>query len=381
MKVLIIGGMGLIGGAISRAAVRKQLDVYIVSRRKLFGEWLGGGIHELCGDWKDDSFAKSVVEVGFDVIVDTQIFTEKQLERAVRIIDGHCKHFIYISTDSVYIHPADNIDEDNAINLSELKWKYGYDKRKAELFLFNHGSEYSFMWSVIRPTITFGETRIPVGFSSKRNTYTIAKRIIDGKPIVCFDDMSTRHSVCHESIFGAAAVELFLNESAYNQCYHISDDYSFTYSEIFEAIENVLNVRGIYIKCDTAILKKYSKNIYEEMIYDKNPHFTLNNKKIKSIAPDISFHINIETVMKATLVHLACESNEDQEYNLLTDCILLHVYKSHKTEDTQLAKYIEGLNESYVIQLKKFERQMIIKNMVDIAKGALRPIKRLIMPY
>ena len=73
--------------------------------------------------------------------------------------------------------------------------EYGIDKRKAELFLLENGEQYSFFWTGVRPTITFGETRIPVGYASKRKTYTLPERILNGKPIIRFDDPSTRHSV------------------------------------------------------------------------------------------------------------------------------------------------------------------------------------------
>lgn len=35
MKVLVIGGMGVIGGAITEAAVKKGYSVFALSRRKL----------------------------------------------------------------------------------------------------------------------------------------------------------------------------------------------------------------------------------------------------------------------------------------------------------------------------------------------------------
>lgn len=35
MKILVIGGMGIIGGAITEAAALKGYDVYVLSRRKL----------------------------------------------------------------------------------------------------------------------------------------------------------------------------------------------------------------------------------------------------------------------------------------------------------------------------------------------------------
>lgn len=382
VKVLIIGGMGVIGGAITKASVSKGMAVHVVSRRALFDEWKELDITEIRGDWKDDEFANRVVADYYDVIVDTQIFNEKQLIRSLNIVNNHCKQFIYISTDSVYSHPADNLEESVDIKLSELKWKYGYDKRKAELFLLKEGSKYSFYWTVIRPTITFGNTRIPVGFSTKRNTYTLVERMIAGKPIVVFDEEKSYHAVCHVSIFGDAVVELFLQEKAANQFYHISDDKSYTYAEIFNAIEQVLGIKGKFVHAKTDWLKKYSKSSYEEMIFDKNPNFTLNNNKIKSIATHATFHVDMVDVMTSTLEHLKKVGGVDSDFNRINDCILLKLSRQidNSYEQDIITEYIKGLPYEYIDSLKKYELKLSINNIVNFVKKLLRPIKHALIP-
>ena len=372
MNVLIIGGMGVIGGAITKAASKKGIDVSVVSRRALFGEWLELGINGIQGDWKDDEFAEKVVKKGYDVIVDTQVFNVNQLKRSLDIANGHCKQYIYISTDSVYEHPAKKLSEDDPIDINKIDWDYGIDKRKGELYLLENGNKYNFFWTGIRPTITFGDTRIPVGYATKRNTYTLAERILEGKPIIRFDNPSTRHSVCHSSIFGSATVELFLNEKAAGQLYHISDDYAYTYGEIFEAIEKVLGRKGIYVNVPTQLIKKYSRSVYEEMIYDKNPEFILDNSKIKQISKNTVYHVNIEEVMETTLKYLEKNSKfADKEYNYITDNILVEYSK--KIEDQEIkekvCEYVSKIPVDYMKELKHF------KNIRKV-DGFLYPLKK-----
>lgn len=380
MKVLIIGGMGVIGGAITKAAAQKKIDVYVLSRRDLFGEWLNLGVTGIKGDWKNDEFARKVVKEDFDVIIDTQVFDEKQLIRSLEIADGHCKQYIYISTDSIYAHPAENLIEDDPIDLREVHWDYGIDKLKAELYLVNHGDKYKFFWTGIRPTITFGNTRIPVGYATKRNTYTLAERILEGKPIIRFDDPKTRHAVCHTSIFGAAAVSLLLNEKAAGQFFHISDDYAYSYDEIFDAIEKVLGAKGIYVHVPTESIKLYSRSLYEEMIYDKNPEFTLNNNKIKSMAPSVNYHMDIIEVMSSTLSYLdnhKKDSEGDDEYNLITDNILL-TYVNNIDDaglKNKVNKYIEGFSKDYLEQLRGFRKKRKVDTLLYPLKKCKCKIK------
>lgn len=382
MKVLIIGGMGIIGGAITKAAVKENMDVCIVSRRPLFGEWLELSIHNIQGDWKDDAFAQSIVRDGYDIIVDTQVFNVEQLKRSLNIVEGHCGHYFYISTDSVYEHPAKNLSEDTPIDIKKIYWEYGINKRKAELFLSENGNKYSFLWTGIRPTITFENTRIPVGYSSKRNTYTLAERILKERPIIRFDNPLTRHAICHSSILGNAIVELFLNKKAIGQFYHISDDYAYTYNEIFEAIEKVLGKKGIYVNVPTKLLKQYNKLVYEEMVYDKNPEFILNNDKIKKVASNTTYHIDIEIAMKNTLAYLEKNSQfEDDEYNLITDNILLEYLNYIEDQDlkNKVNYYISKLSPEYLKKLHLFKRKRKIDNFLYPYKQFKKIIKKILL--
>ena len=382
MKVLIIGGMGVIGGAITTAASKHGHDITVVSRRELTSEWNLPGVCGISGNWKDKDFASNVVKEVFDVIVDTQVFDVKQIIRSMDIVNGHCKQYIYISTDSVYKHPAMELREDEPIDFKDIYWDYGIKKREAELYLLNNGDRYDFNWSVIRPTITFGNTRIPVGYASRRNTYTLAERILSGKPIIRFDNPDSRHAVCHTSVFGEATVGMFLNEKAYGQFLHISDDYAFTYGEIFEAIESALGKKGIYISVPTDSIKNLSRNVYEEMVYDKNPDFILDNSKIKDISPNVNYLIDMKEPMKETLTYIKANStSQDEEYNLITDCILVEQINKLKNEEQRklVMSYINKLPNEYLDKLKQFKKQRKFECMLLPLKKLKRNIKTVLI--
>ena len=50
MKVLVIGGMGIIGSAITEAAAKKKMEVYVLSRRSLISRYKNIGIQGYSGD-------------------------------------------------------------------------------------------------------------------------------------------------------------------------------------------------------------------------------------------------------------------------------------------------------------------------------------------
>ena len=380
MRVVIIGDRGLIGGAISEAAALRGMEVYVISRRKLTEKWIRLNVHGIQGDWKDDVFAGKAVEGFYDVIVDALVYNQEQLIRSLDLCRGHCTQYVYISTDSVYEHPADDIDEGTEINLNKLKWAYGYHKRKAELYLLSGNFDSDFHWTIIRPTITFGDSRIPVGYACRRHTYTLCNRILEGKPLVRFDEPNSRHAICHVSTFGNAAVGLFLNDRAYGQSYHISDNQSYTYGEIFEAIEQVLGTKGKYVYVPTERLKKYSRSGYEEMIYDKNPTFTLDNNKIKAVSPDADYHVSLIEMMRSTISCLKL-GGVDRDYDLITDTILL---KSGDlivdVGERQIVDcYIGGLSKEYVAMLNRYDMKASVCNILHPARSVLSKLKHKVL--
>ena len=375
MKILIIGGTGIIGGSIAEAAVNAGHDVYIISKTGPKGKLKDLTAHFLMADWFRDDLAEAAVALGFDVIVDALIFNEKHIERSARIINGHCKHFIYISTDSVYPHPGYGITEDIKINEDEIHWEYGKGKFRAEQYLRSHSSEYGFYWTIIRPTITFGETRIPVGFASRRNTANLIERLKDHKPVLRFDDPSTHHAMCHTSVFGNAVTKLMLNTRTAGQVYHISDDRTYTYGEVFESIEKTLGAKGKYVYLPPEVIRRFT-SYYEDAVYDKNPEFTLSNAAIRTVCSDVNFSCDMDQVMTETVSYLESQKEkvpQDCEYDLLTDLILLE--NAGKTDD-DVKSYVNGFSKDYIIKLKRFDRDFRRQKRKQKIKYMLTPAYR-----
>lgn len=367
MKILIIGGMGIIGSAITEASSNRGYDVYVLSRRPLSTHYRDLGVFGIQGDWKDDSFVSGILKEGFDVIVDTLIFNPVELKRDMALINNRCTQFIFISTDAVYNHPALEVNEETSIDLSGLDWDYGHLKREAELYLINNKENYSFSWTVVRPTMTYGDKRVPVGFGSRKNEWTLIERIKEGKPVIDFDDGCT-HAACHTSTFGKAVTELYLNNNAYGEFYHISDDKPIRYEDVYQRIGEYYGTAPIVVKTAPDILKTLSPSKYTEMTYDKMPEFTLDNRKIKNIAPNVDYNVNIDNAIESEISYLEETHSslpEDSGFNILTDAILLSYRKMKLSNQQQriIEEYVSSLPPQYISTLKKYVAKQKIKRI------------------
>ncbi|MBR2524225.1 MAG: NAD-dependent epimerase/dehydratase family protein [Clostridiales bacterium] len=381
MKILIVGGTGIIGSSVAKAAADHGNEVWILSRKGPHNRLDQPNVNYIQGDWYDNRSAREALSGGYDVVIDTLVFNVRHIRRSAGLSNGHCRQYIYISTDSVYPHPGANISEDDVTLPGKVKWKYGRDKLKCEQYLKEHSSEYSFYWTIVRPTITFGDTRIPVGFASRRNTFNLVERIANRKPVIRFDDASSRHAVCHVSLFGNAFLHLLLNEQTSGQCYNIADVRACTYDEIFRSIEAAVGTKGIYIHLPSETMKKYNPVIYEDLIYDKNTEFTLNSDKIRSICPGTSFETDIGEAITSTVRNLKSVRTlvpQDDDYDLLTDLILLKNLNRISTEKEkhEASEYISGFTKDYTGTLSQYERKCIMNNKVLLIKRALWPVKQ-----
>ena len=366
MKVLIIGGMGTIGGAITEAAT-KDNEVWILCRRPLEGKFKNMRIQGLCGDWTDDFVARKAVQENYDVIIDTRIFNVEQLKRGLEIVEGHCRQFFYISTDAVYLHPNFDVEESELPSPQELKWRYGYNKLMAEQYLNEHSKEYTFYWTIIRPTVTFGEERIPVGFANRKNEGAIINRIIEEKPILLFDDADAIHPICHSSTFGKAVADLFLNEKAKNEAFHVSDDGQYRYDEILNIVSDILNKKCWTIRVSPEEIRYLDEKKYEEMIFDKNPSFTLNSNKIKAVSKENRYHIDLKTALSSAVEYLENRNyKNDDYYDWLSDAILLKYrrFEINSEEKKSIERYIKGLPWKYRIELRVFRCKREIRYMI-----------------
>lgn len=358
-RVLIIGGTGRIGTCIAEEACLQGYDVNILTRGNIPIHSKDNQYNVITGDWKNDLFAKKIFEDYYDVVIDTLIFNVDQLKRDLSIVNNNCKHFYYISTDSVYARPGIEVREDDSIDETKVLWNYGINKRKAEKYLLAHRNEYDFMITILRPVLTFGDTRIPFGFAAKDEQYYIIKRIKENKPILLMNDGGSKHSICHDSLFGKVTVSTFHKKSSGIDFIHIANDGSFTFDEIAKSLGNVLGKAPLIVHIDAEDLSKIDRNLYQEMIYDKIPTFTVDNTKDKLYYQGPEYSLDLLKVLKSAVLYMENNpilTNKKDDYDLLCDALILHNKKKYIKENPELSNYVNSFDSDYVKKLKIYYR-------------------------
>lgn len=224
MKVLIIGGTGLISTAITRALIARGEEVALynrgISRVEISGEY-----DHIRGDRSDHArFEQQMAEAGpFDCVVDMVCFQPEDAESAVRAFRGRTAQYVFCSTVDVYTktgqrHP---INED-AEREPSPSFPYAYDKAACERVFEEAEAGGAFAVTRIRPAHTYGEGgRVihTMGFG----TYFL-DRVAQGRRIVVHGDGRSLWSVCHRDDVGAAFANAVGNERTYGHAYHVTGE-------------------------------------------------------------------------------------------------------------------------------------------------------------
>ena len=215
MKVLIIGGTGLISTGITRFLVERGDDVTIYNRGKQNVE-TPECVKKIIGDRKNyASFEAQMKEAGvFDCVIEMIGFVPEEIESDVRAFRGRIGQFIFCSTVDVYTKPAKSypITED-AEHQPSPSFPYAFDKGKCERVLEAVQHRGNFKVTVIRPAHTYGEGRGLVHPFAGGNHFF--DRIRKGKPIIIHGDGSSLWAASHRDDVARAFVKAVGNEKTY----------------------------------------------------------------------------------------------------------------------------------------------------------------------
>ena len=102
----------------------------------------------------------------FDVVVNWIAFTPGDIERDLELFRGRTRQYIFISSASAYQKPATDYLITESTPLANPHWDYSRNKIACEERLLKAYREEGFPITIVRPSLTYGETLIPLVINS-----------------------------------------------------------------------------------------------------------------------------------------------------------------------------------------------------------------------
>lgn len=290
MKILFIGGTGLISSACTELAVNRNHELFILNRSVSVKYPIPNGAVHLSGDVHADEadLASLLANHRFDAVVDFIAFTVPDIERDIRLFRGRTDQFVFISSASAYQKPLQTYLITEGTPLENPFWGYSRNKIACEHRLMNAFQNEGFPVTIIRPSHTYGPTQIPLAMSSWLHPWTIVNRIKRGGKVVVPGDGTSLWVLTWNEDFAKGLVGLLGNAGAIGEAFHITADEVLTWNQIYEELHLALGIESNLIHIPSDLIVAHDPEKLGTLIGDKSNSVIFDNSKIKRFVPDFT---------------------------------------------------------------------------------------------
>jgi len=321
MKVLFIGGTGIISSACSELAIARGMDLYHLNRGKSAGIRNISGMKTLISDIRNLEQTRQAIEnYSFDVVVDFIAFEPAHIENDIQLFSGKTKQFIFISSASVYQTPPKTLPVTEETPLENPFWQYSRNKIACENVLKKAYAETGFPYTIVRPSHTYDKALIPV-----MGGYTVIQRMLQGLPVVAFGDGTSIWTLTHNTDFAIGLIGLFGNPAAINEAFHITSNELLTWNSIYQILADELQVTPKLVHIPSEIIAQYDSEIGDGLLGDKTHSMIFDNAKIKRFVPDFNPQITFRQGAKEIISWFKENTMHEQpneHINILMDRII-----------------------------------------------------------
>jgi nucleoside-diphosphate-sugar epimerase len=298
MKVLFIGGTGNISTSVSRRAVEKGIDLYLLNRGQHKVEL--SGVRHILGDINRPVQVQDTLRgQQFDAVVNWIAFNADDIERDIALFAGRTKQYVFISSASVYQKPPTHPVITESTPLYNPFWKYSQNKIRCEERLEQAYRESGFPMTIVRPSLTY-DTTFPIAIGGW-GCYTLADRLLKGQKIIVHGDGSSLWTVTHSEDFAKGFVGLLGHPQAIGHAFHITSDEVLTWNQIYHTIADALGVEASVVHIASDLIAEIDPSLGAGLLGDKTWSAIFDNSKVKSLVPGfqatIPFHVGIHKTL------------------------------------------------------------------------------------
>jgi nucleoside-diphosphate-sugar epimerase len=284
MKILFLGGTGIISSACTQLAIARGFDVTLLNRSQRESV---PGARQIIHDINDAGLAGVLGDRAWDAVVDFIAFDVAAIEQRLQLFRGRTRQYVFISTASAYQKPLTHHLITESTPLANPFWDYSQKKIAAEERLMRAYREESFPITIVRPSLTYGDTVVPLVLNSWTQSFTAIARLRAGKPLVVPGDGLSLWTITHNSDFAKGLVGLLGHAGAIGHAVHITSDETLTWNQIFQLTAEAAGVnapRLVHIASD--FITACFPDVTGTLLGDKSHSAIFDNTKIKRLVPD-----------------------------------------------------------------------------------------------
>ena len=301
IKVLFIGGTGIISTACTELAAERGIDLTLLRRGERPAE-IPAGVKTLVADIADEAaVAKALGREKFDAVVDFIAFSPDAIERDIRLFAGRTAQFVFISSASAYQKPPVHYLITESTPLANPYWQYSRDKIACEERLIRAYRDEGFPITIIRPSHTYGDTQIPLAVNSWLKPYTAVNRLRQGKKLIVPGDGTSLWVVTHNSDFAVGLIGLLGHVQAIGQAFNITSDEVLTWNQITAIVAEAAGTAPHLIHIPADFVGACIADEVGGLIGDKSNSVVFDNTKIKRFVPEYGARVRFAEGIRRTI--------------------------------------------------------------------------------
>ncbi len=323
MRVLVLGGTGVISREIVKLLLEKQHSVSVYnrgSRHMPFSE----DIRVIKGDRSDrEGFESQMRSESFDAVIDMICFNEADARSTVAAFKDSGAQLVICSSVAAYKRPYRSVPTVEAAEtlFDDPVFGYAYDKAQAERYLKTVIDSGQAPLTIIRPSLTYGPGAANVGVL--RQNYGIIERIRSGKPLVMFGDGSTPWSFTFTPDLAKAFVGVLGKEQTYGQAYHVCSEERCRWEDLYLAFGRVLGKAVQIVHIPSELLMAADPGLFSHLYYEKTYAGLFDNAKIRGAIPEFSCDIGLDAGITMMVDWFEREASQvDAEKDALEDALV-----------------------------------------------------------
>lgn len=300
MKVLLIGGTGVLSTAVTAEAIRKGISITMINRgtRKI-----PDGVEAIISNNKNYSHIKEILkDRQFDAVIDFLCYRPDELRDSFALYSRHTKQYFFISSCAVYDTTRGGIYDEDAPKVRK-EWPYSVDKWACECLLKEMAEKSNCRYTVIRPCLTYGDTRLPYGIAPEfRKHWTLVARILAGKPIIRWNEGRNRWNMMRVEDLAVGLVGLIGNQQAYDEAFNICGDEMPSYAEVLTTIGDVVGKKPVVVDLPAEYYaSQMDPYLAGEIIGGRAVDLTCSNAKIKRVVLEFKQRDNLRVGIVKTV--------------------------------------------------------------------------------
>lgn len=336
-SLLLIGGTGVLSSAVTNELLCQGFEVTMINRGN---RPIPDGVFFIKSNCNNFEYIKhKLANKKFDAVIDFLCFTKQQLIKSYNFYSNYTNQYFFISSCAVYNTELGKVCNEESPKVLKI-WQYSVDKWDCEKTLMQLAEKSKCNYTIIRPAVTYDNTRIPYGIAPQYGYHwTLISRILAKKPIITWNNGINRVNMLRVEDFAVGIVGLVGNEKAKNEAFNICADDAPTFKDVLNIISEYLGQKIITVDISPEFYANNYKVRKGEILGGRAINSINSNQKIKLVVPEFKQTISLSEGVKRTLKAYEDQNYQkgiDWQYDACTDRIIKKWCKINKINYKEL---------------------------------------------